>query len=261
MANQYDDESSKSQHPIQRGVYLLPNSLTTIALFAGFYAIVAAMNYRLETAAIAIFVGLIADGLDGRVARLTNTQSAFGAQYDSLSDLIVSGLAPSLILFHWSLSHLGKLGWAVAFCYTAATALRLARFNTQVTDKAYFQGLPCPSAAGFLASFVWIGSVYGLDGVAIAPIAAVLTALVALLMVSLIRYNSFKQIDNTKGRMPFVAAIAVVLAIVGIALEPPIVLFILFAGYIVAGPIMTLVQLHRVKKQRIQEHQRFVKKN
>jgi CDP-diacylglycerol--serine O-phosphatidyltransferase len=218
------------------------------------------MNYRMETAAIAIFVGMVADGLDGRVARLTNTQSAFGAQYDSLSDLIVFGLAPSLILFHWSLSHLGKLGWAVAFFYTAATALRLARFNTQVTDKAYFQGLPCPSAAGLMASFVWIGSAYGIDGVTVAPLAAMLTAFVALLMVSLIRYNSFKQIDNTKGRVPFVAAIIIVVAIVGIALEPPIVLFILFAGYIVAGPIATLVQIHRVKKQRLQEHQRFIKK-
>lgn len=254
------ENNEPTKTPIQRGVYLLPNLLTTIALFFGFYSIVSAMNYRMETAAIAIFVGMVADGLDGRVARLTNTQSAFGAQYDSLSDLIVFGLAPALILFHWSLSHLGKLGWAIAFCYTAATALRLARFNTQVTDKAYFQGLPCPSAAGLMASFVWIGSAYDLDGAAVAPIAAALTVLVAILMVSLIRYNSFKQIDNTKGRVPFVAAIAVVLAIVGIALEPPIVLFILFAIYVIAGPVATLIQIRRVKKQRLQEHLRFNKK-
>jgi len=235
--------------PMQRGVYLLPNLLTTLALFAGFYSIVAAMNYRMETAAIAIFVAMIADSLDGRVARLTNTQSAFGAQYDSLSDLIAFGLAPSLIMLHWSLVHLGKLGWAVAFFYTAATALRLARFNTQVTDKAYFQGLPCPSAAGLMASFIWIGSQYELDGVSVAPFACVLTFVVAILMVSLIRYNSFKELD-TKGRVPFVTAIAVVLTIVCIALEPPIVLFILFGIYIASGPIMTLIKLRQVKKQR-----------
>ena len=149
--------------------------------------------------------------------------------------------------------HLGKLGWAIAFFYTAATALRLARFNTQVTDKAYFQGLPCPSAAGLMASFVWIGSAYELDGVSVAPFACALTGLVALLMVSLIRYYSFKQIDHMK-RVPFVTAIAIVLIIVGIALEPPLVLFILFSLYISAGPIMTLWMLRQVKKQR------FVKK-
>lgn len=253
-----NDTDGSMKYPMQRGVYLLPNALTTIALFAGFYSIVAAMNYRMETAAIAIFIGMVADGLDGRVARLTNTQSAFGAQYDSLSDLIVFGLAPSLILFRWSLFHLGKIGWAIAFFYTAATALRLARFNTQVADKAYFQGLPCPSAAGLMASFVWLGSSYQVDGLSVAPLAALLTALVAVLMVSLIRYNSFKQVD-TKGRVPFVAAIAVVLLIVGIALEPPTVLFIIFAIYISAGPIVTLVRLHRFKKQRREEQ--YLKKN
>lgn len=247
-----DKDKDPIKRSMQKGVYLLPNLLTTIALFSGFYSIVAAMNYKIETAAIAIFVGMIADGLDGRVARLTHTQTDFGAQYDSLSDLIVFGLAPSLSLFHWSLSHLGKLGWAIAFFYTAATALRLARFNTQVTDKAYFQGLPCPSAAGIVASFLWLGSDYSFDGASVAPFACFLTAMVSILMVSLIRYNSFKEID-TRGRVPFVAAIAIVLSIVGIALEPPIVLFLLFSGYILSGPIITLIQIKRRKRQRFKK--------
>src|SRR3990167_2785723 len=149
--------NSAEKNP-QRGIYLLPNLLTTAVLFAGFYSIVAAMKGHFDTAAIAIFVAMIADGLDGRVARLTNTQTPFGAQYDSLSDMVAFGLAPALVVFSWSLFHLGKLGWLIAFLYTAATALRLARFNTQLNDKdkRYFRGLPCPSAAGIVASIVWM---------------------------------------------------------------------------------------------------------
>ena len=157
-----------SRKPPQRGIYLLPNLLTTAALFAGFYAIVAAMKGHFESAAIAIFVAMIADSLDGRVARLTQTTSKFGAEYDSLSDMAASGIAPSLVIYSWSLFQLGKLGWLAAFLYTAATALRLARFNTQVSDKQYFQGLPCPAAAGVIASTVWMGSGYAIEGKIIA---------------------------------------------------------------------------------------------
>src|SRR5579862_256231 len=180
---------------LQRGIYLLPNLLTTAALFAGFYAIVAAMKGNFETAAIAIFVAMIADGLDGRVARLTHTQTAFGAQYDSLSDMAAFGIAPSLVVFSWSLFSLGKLGWLAAFLYTAATALRLARFNTQVIDKRYFQGLPSPSAAGIIASMVWMGSSYEVEGYAMAIPVAVLSIIVSGLMISTTRYYSFKNID------------------------------------------------------------------
>src|SRR3990167_9105499 len=170
MTSNQDQEDQQDQQDqmsgiSQRGIYLLPNLFTTAALFAGFYAIVAAMKGFYETAAIAIFIGIIADGLDGRVARLTSTQTAFGAQYDSLSDMASFGIAPALVMYSWSLIYLGKLGWLAAFIYAASTALRLARFNTQVIeDKRYFQGLPSPSAAGVLASLVWMGSTYELQG-------------------------------------------------------------------------------------------------
>jgi len=171
----------------KRGVYLLPNLLTTVALFAGFYAIVAAMQGQFDEAAIAIFIAMVVDGLDGRVARLTNTQTPFGAQYDSLSDMVSFGIAPSLVVFSWSLFHLGKLGWLAAFLYTAATALRLARFNTQIMDKRYFQGLPSPAGAGIVSSMVWLGSRYNLEGTAIALPIIIITLIAAALMVSTLR--------------------------------------------------------------------------
>lgn len=237
----------------QRGIYLLPNLLTTAALFAGFYAIVAAMKGYFDTAAIAIFIAMFADGLDGRVARLTNTQSAFGAQYDSLSDMAAFGIAPALVLYSWSLLHLGKLGWLAAFVYTAATALRLARFNTQVSDKCYFQGLPCPSAAGLVASIIWLGSSYEIDGATVAIPLAIVTVVIASFMVSTIRYSSFKSIDF-KGRVPFVTIVLAVFIFTGIALEPPEILFTIFFLYVVSGPIVTLWQLRKMRKQRMEEH-------
>src|SRR3990167_9999538 len=163
----------------QRGIYLLPNLLTTAALFAVFYSIVAAMKGYFETAAIAIFIAMIADGLDGRVARLTNTQTPFGGEYDSLSDMVAFGIATALVIYSWSLFYLGKFGWLAAFLYTAATALRLARFNTQISDKRYFQGLPCPSAAGIIASMIWIGSGYDIVGSTIAIPLSILTIIAA----------------------------------------------------------------------------------
>lgn len=253
MSEQHSTQQKNTGKNPQRGIYLLPNLLTTIALFAGYYAIVSGMKGHFEMAAIAIFVALITDGLDGRVARFTNTQTAFGAQYDSLSDLIAFGLAPSLVLFNWSLYSLGKFGWFAAFLYTAATALRLARFNTQHTDKLYFQGLPCPSAAGIIASVIWMGTSYDLKPVTIAFPIAILTIIVAGLMVSTMRYYSFKNIDF-RGRIPFFSAVIVVLIIAAIALEPPEVLFGLFFIYIFSGPIGTLLQLRRVRKQRVLDH-------
>ncbi len=190
--NAPDTPASEKKRP--RGIYLLPNLFTTGCLFAGFYAIVASMNGRFEAAAIAIFIAMIMDGLDGRVARMTNTQSEFGAEYDSLADMVSFGLAPSLVMFQWALSDLGKLGWLAAFVYTAGTALRLARFNTQVgiADKRYFQGLPSPAAAAVITGLVWVGHDYQVEGQSIAVLALLLTVTIGVLMVSNVRYNSFK---------------------------------------------------------------------
>lgn len=255
------DEQLDQEHPehpdkvSQRGIYLLPNLLTTAALFAGFYAIVAAMKGLFDTAAIAIFIAMVADGLDGRVARLTNTQSSFGAQYDSLSDMAAFGIAPALVLYSWSLYSLGKLGWLAAFVYAAATALRLARFNTQVSDKRYFQGLPCPSAAGIVASIIWMGSSYQIDGTTVAIPLALMTIIVASFMVSTIRYSSFKSVDF-KGKVPFITVVLAVFIITGIALEPPEILFVVFFIYVISGPIITLWQLRKMRKQRTEEHKK-----
>lgn len=237
----------------QRGIYLLPNLLTTAALFAGFYAIVAAMKGLFDTAAIAIFIAMIADTLDGRVARMTNTQTSFGAQYDSLSDMVSFGIAPALVVYSWSLMYLGKVGWLIAFLQAAGTALRLARFNTQVPDKQFFQGLPCPSAAGVIASLVWIGASYEFNGYYVSIVAAVLTVLVATLMVSTIRYSSFKSVDF-KGRVPFFTAVLAVFVIVAVSVYPPEMLFVIFLGYALSGPIITLWQLRQVKKKQRELH-------
>jgi len=238
-------------HP--RGIYLLPNLLTTAALFSGFYSIVAAMKGLFDIAAIAVFIAGIADALDGRVARMTNTQTAFGAEYDSLSDMVAFGIAPALIIYSWSLSHLGKLGWLAAFLYTAATALRLSRFNTQPqdTDKRYFQGIPSPAAASIIASAMWLGSDYNVDGASVAIPAALLTVFVAGLMVSTVRYYSFKKWDH-KGRVPFMMILVSVLLIVAIAINPPPILFAISFGYAWSGIVMTLWQLRKVRKTKKQ---------
>lgn len=232
-----------------KGIYLLPNLLTTSALFAGFYAIVAGMKGYFDTAAIAIFIAMIADSLDGRVARLMNLQSPFGAQYDSLSDMVASGLAPALMLYSWSLVHLGKIGWLIAFLYTAATALRLARFNTQVADKRYFQGLPCPAAAGLMASIVWMASNNDFEGATLVMPIAILSICVAALMVSNIRYSSFKEVDF-KGKVPFFAIVVAVFIITAVALQPAEMLAAIFAIYVGSGPVVTLWQKHKMRKFR-----------
>lgn len=239
----------KKNHP--RGIYLLPNLLTTAALFSGFYSIVAAMKGLFDVAAIAVFVAMVADALDGRVARITGTQTAFGAEYDSLSDLVSFGVAPALIVYSWSLSHLGKIGWLAAFLYAAATALRLSRFNTQPQDydKRYFQGLPCPAAAGVIAGCVWLGSDYDVQGMMIAIPVALMTVMIAGLMVSTIRYYSFKQLDM-KGRVPFIVILIPIVIIVAIALNPPPMLFAIFLLYAFCGPVLTSIQVRKMKKSR-----------
>lgn len=239
----------------RRGIYLLPNLFTTAALFAGYYAIVAAMQDRFEAAAIAIFIAMILDGLDGRVARMTNTQSDFGAQYDSLSDLASFGIAPSLVMYQWALSDLGKLGWLAAFIYTASAALRLARFNTQVgtADKRYFQGLASPAAAAIIAGLVWVGNDYFEPGRIMNIASLILTAAIGLLMVSNFRYHSFKGID-LRGKVPFITIMVFVLVIVLVTYDPPVVLFTVFFGYALSGPIMTLMQLRQRRAQRKKAH-------
>ena len=239
----------------RRGIYLLPNLFTTSALFCGFYAIVAAINARYEPAAIAMFVAMFLDGMDGRIARMTNTQSDFGEQYDSLSDLVSFGLAPALVMYQWSLYSLGKMGWVAAFVYAATTALRLARFNTQAAteDKRFFQGLPSPASAALLAGFIWLGAANGLnDGSNLVAITFPLTLAAGVLMVSNIRYHSFKQFD-LKGRVPFITILVLVLTLALIALRPSIVLFLLAFIYAISGPIMTLLLIRRHRAKRHQQ--------
>ncbi|WP_420492997.1 CDP-diacylglycerol--serine O-phosphatidyltransferase [Sedimenticola selenatireducens] len=243
-------ETPQQQKP-SRGIYLLPNLFTTAALFSGFYAVLAAMSGKFEHAAVAIFVAMVMDGLDGRVARLTNTQTAFGAEYDSLSDMVAFGLAPSLVMYVWSLNHLGKLGWLAAFVYTAGAALRLARFNTQVgtADKRYFQGLPSPAAAAILAGSVWVAVEYQIEGVDVSYLACFITLISGLLMVSNVRYNSFKEIDF-RGKIPFMSVVVMMLVLAVVISQPPTVLFILFMAYAISGPVLTLRYLQQRRAER-----------
>jgi len=245
-----------SQQKSRRGIYLLPNMITTAGMFAGFYAIVAAMDGRFEAAAVAIFIAMVLDGLDGRVARLTNTQSEFGVQYDSLADMVSFGLAPALVMYEWSLKFMvsvgwAKFGWLAAFIYAASAALRLARFNSQVAtaEKAYFRGLPSPSAAGVLAGLVWAATDFGLTGESMVYVAFVLTVSMGLLMVSNIRYYSFKEL-NFKNRVPFVTILIVVLVYVFASIDPPKVLFIGFLIYAIFGIIYTLLGIRSRRRAR-----------
>lgn len=235
----------------RRGIYLLPNLFTTAGLFAGFYAIIAAIRQDFDAAAIAIFVAMIMDGLDGRIARMTNTQSAFGAEYDSLSDMVAFGLAPALVVFLWALLDMGKFGWMIAFIYAACGALRLARFNTQIgtADKRYFQGLPSPAAAACVAGWVWLGTDRGLDPALISNVAVPITFFAAILMVSSMRYYSFKELD-LKNRVPFIKMLALVLIFALIANDPPLILFSAFLIYAVSGPVFTLFKLRQHRSER-----------
>jgi len=248
------DDQSTSPAKRRRGIYLLPNLFTTAALFAGFYAILAANAGRFEAASLGIFAAMLLDGFDGRVARMTNTQTEFGAEYDSLSDMVAFGVAPALVAYEWALGGLGKLGWLAAFIYTACAALRLARFNTQIgiADKRYFQGLPSPSAAAIIAGAIWIGHDNGIDGSTVSLIVAVLTAGAGLLMVSNFRYHSFKVLD-LHGRVPFMFIVVAMLGLALVVLDPPIVLFLLFLGYAISGPVFTLVRRRQRRGRRRRE--------
>lgn len=235
-----------------RGIFLLPNLLTTAGLFSGFFAIVASMNNQFESAAVAIFIAMVFDGLDGRVARMTNTQSDFGAEYDSMADIVSFGMAPALVMYNWALSDLGKFGWLAAFIFVAGGALRLARFNTNLgsSDKRFFQGLAIPSAAAIVSGLVWVGSKYEVDPSSISYLAAIITICAGLLMVSNFRYHSFKDVD-WRGRVPFVVILAVVLAFVVVATEPSLVLFSIFFLYALSGPILTVRSVKRLELKHV----------
>ena len=233
----FDTQRALQKNRIRRrGIYLLPNLFTTAALFAGFYAIVQAMNLRFDQAAVAIFAAMVLDGLDGRVARLTRTQSAFGAEYDSLSDMVSFGAAPALIVYEWALKGMGKLGWIAAFVYVAGAALRLARFNVtlDVADKRWFTGIPSPAAAALVAGFVWIIDDYNIDPAGLRWWAWSVTLFAGLTMVSNVRYYSFKTI-NLKRSVPFLAIFVFVLVIALLSYQPAVVLFAGCVGYALSG--------------------------
>lgn len=235
-------ETREERVGLRRGIYLLPNLITTGALFSGFYSIIASMSGDLDTAAIAIVVAGVLDAMDGRIARMTNTQTQFGLQYDSLSDLVAFGVAPAVMMFSWVLSDFGKLGWMIAFLYMACAALRLARFNTQPDNKV-FTGLASPAAAGTMASIVWFWAVnFGQDaGVEVAIPAAVVTVSLALLMVSSVRYYSPKHL-NLKGRVPFFYLLAATLIFALIATYPPNVLLAIGVLYVLSGPVQSVLR-------------------
>ena len=237
-----DDSPTDRQR--RRGVYLLPNLITTAALFAGFYAIVAAANGDFVKAALAVYSAFILDTLDGRVARWTRTESDFGGEYDSLSDMVAFGVAPAMVAFFWALSSLGQFGWVFAFVYMACAGLRLARFNTK-SDTASFTGLASPSAAAIIASIVWIWSESGSSPTGLAAVAmALITGTVGLLMVSQFTYYSPKELD-LKGRVPFFTLVAAVLIFAIILIDPPRVLLACFAVYALSGPAMYLWRKYR----------------
>ena len=231
-----DDDASTGAAPRSRGIYLLPNAFTTAALFCGFYAIVMAMNGQFSNAAVAIFAAMVLDATDGRVARLTNTQSEFGAQYDSLSDMVSFGAAPALIVYEWSLRGMGKLGWLAAFVYCAGAALRLARFNTNiaVVDKRFFQGLPSPAAAALVAGFIWLVDDLRIAGADFNWLSWTITVYAGLTMVTNVPFYTFKDV-NFKKSVPFIAIFLIVLIFVAVSSDPPKVLFGLFVIYGLSG--------------------------
>ncbi len=251
MADESADPSQSTRRRRSRGIYLLPNLFTTSALGAGFYAVIEAHRGDYGTAAVAILVAMILDGFDGRVARMTGTTTEFGAEYDSMADMISFGLAPAYLVFAFSLSTLpeasfGQLGWVVAFVYTACCGLRLARFNVAVgtADKRFFQGLACPTAAVINASLVLVLGELGYAGEDIVALAAVVMLVTGLLMVSSFPYYSFKDLGATR-KHPFAVALAVLLILVTTAIDPPKMILVAAVLYALSGPIWTLVRLSR----------------
>lgn len=239
----------------KKSIYLLPNLFTTSALFAGFYAIVQAMGGHYDQAATAIFIAMVLDGIDGRVARFTHTQSSFGAEFDSLSDMVSFGVAPALVVYVWALQGMGKLGWIGAFIFCVGAALRLARFNTKldVADKRYFQGLPSPSAAAVVAGFVWVLDDYGLIGNDVGWWAWTVTVFAGISMVSNFRYYSFKEI-NTRKSIPYVALLLIIFGFALLTYKPPLVLFLFFVLYALSGYAMWLVGMIKRKKRLAAPH-------
>lgn len=246
-----EEQDKKKGRIRRRGIYLLPNLLTTAALFAGFYAVVAAIDGNYPSAAVAIFIAQLLDGLDGKLARLTRTESDFGKEYDSLSDMVAFGLAPALVVYQWGVERLseygwiwGKLGWLAAFLYAVAAALRLARFNAmpEDSDRRFFQGLPSPPAAALVAGMVWVGTVHEWSGGFALAFAFLVTAAAGALMISRFPYYSFKEISG-RGRISFTYAFVVPLIFILIALNPPTVLFSLAGTYAISGPITALWRL------------------
>jgi CDP-diacylglycerol--serine O-phosphatidyltransferase len=230
----------------KRGIYLLPNAFTTLNLFAGFYAIVQGMNHRFEHAAIAVFVAMILDSIDGRVARLTRTQSAFGAEYDSLTDMVSFGAAPALLMYEWALRDMGRIGWIAAFVYCVGAALRLARFNTQlsVADKRWFQGLPSPAAAALVVGMIWVFNDYQVKGGDVRWLAAALTVYAGITMVSNVKFYSGKVI-NLRRAVPFWVVTLMVLVLLLISIEPSHVLWGAMVGYGLSGYVMWAVMRWR----------------
>ncbi|WP_292446502.1 CDP-diacylglycerol--serine O-phosphatidyltransferase [Methylibium sp.] len=235
-----DDLDDAPRRPRRKGIYILPNLFTLAGLFGGFYAIVMAMNDRYDQAAIGVFCAMVLDSLDGRVARMTNTQSAFGEQMDSLADMVSFGAAPALIMYEWALRGLGKLGWVAAFVYCAGAALRLARFNTNigVVDKRFFQGLPSPAAAAMVVGFIWLMDDSGFQDAGqiewLSWVAFAFTLYAGLTMVTNVPFYSFKDV-SFKRSVPFIVIVAIALAIAIINLHPPLVLFALFVVYGLSG--------------------------
>jgi CDP-diacylglycerol--serine O-phosphatidyltransferase len=241
------ERTNKTLQPARRrGIYLLPNIFTTLNLFAGFYAIVQGMNHEFEKAAIAIFVAMVLDSIDGRVARLTRTQSAFGAQYDSLADMVSFGAAPALVMYEWALRDMGRAGWVAAFVYCVGAALRLARFNTQlsVADKRWFTGLPSPAAAAVVAGMIWVFNDYQVRGGDVKWIAAAVTVYAGITMVSNVKFYSGKDI-NLRRAVPFWVVLVLVLVLLTITIEPSHVLWGVMLAYGFSGYVMWLVQRYR----------------
>jgi CDP-diacylglycerol--serine O-phosphatidyltransferase len=226
-----------------RGVYLLPSLMTTAALFSGFFAIIKALEGAPLPAAVAVLVAMVFDGLDGRLARLIHAETDFGAEFDSISDTVSFGVAPAVLVYVWALQPFGNLGWLGAFMFTACSGLRLARFNTQsaAPDKRYFQGLPTPAAAATLASWVLLAETAGVSGLWMQVAVLVAVVGLGLLMVSNVRYRSFKDVD-VKRRVPFPVAVVMVAGLILVAAHPPLVLFVFFLGFAVYGPIATGLQ-------------------
>jgi CDP-diacylglycerol--serine O-phosphatidyltransferase len=259
-----DETEDTVTRPRRRGIYLLPNLFTTGTLFAGFYGIIASIDGNFAPAAIAVFVAGLLDGMDGRLARLTHTESEFGKQYDSLADMVAFGIAPAVIVYQWGLKALGeygwawgKLGWLAAFLYAVAAALRLARFNvsSKTADRRFFEGLPSPSAAGLVSSMVWVAVGFGVDGLPALAVAMALTVLAGALMVSRFAYWSFKGV-SPRGRISFAYVLIIPLIFVLIAIDPPRVCFLLACTYASSGMVIAVWRRWRRQSGRTRRNER-----